>query len=193
MLAAQPAHALTVLVHSLVLATFYHDKSSVLVVTVKDESALPRSGIDADKTQAAQAMHGLRSELQAALPAEASDLWVWMTAQDQTKQLRYLAYCIAPALNVMQDRAMAHHTTSARPVEAAQPLAALLGLDMADWWQATAESFFASVSKAKLLEAVREAKGNEVAYRIEKMKKADAAVAAAAALDGTRWLPSLLR
>ena len=88
---------------------------------------------------------------------------------------------------------MAHHTTSARPVEAAQPLAALLGLDMVDWWQATAESFFAGVSKAKLLEAVHEAKGSEVAYRIEKMKKIDAVVAAATSLDGTRWLPILLR
>ena len=34
---------------------------------------------------------------------------------------------------------------------------------------------------------------NEAVYRIEKMKKADAVIAAAAALDGTRWLPSLLR
>jgi len=193
LLAAQPAHALTVLVHSLVLATFYQDRRSALVVTIRDESALPRSGIDADKTKAAEALHALRGELQSALPAEADDVWTWMTAQDQATQLRYLAYCIAPALNVMQDRATSPHTTSARPVEAAQPLAALLGLDMGDWWQATAENFFGSVSKATLLEAVNEGKGNEAVYRIEKMKKADAVVAAAAALDGTRWLPSLLR
>lgn len=192
-LAAQPAHALTALVHSLVLATFYHDQRSALVVTIRDESALARSGIDADKTQAVEALHALRSELQSALPAEADDVWTWMTAQDQATQLRYLAYCIVPALNVMQDRATSQHTTSARPVEAAWPLAMLLGLDMADWWQATAESFFAGVSKAKLLEAVNEGKGNEAVCRIEKMKKADAVIAAAAALDGTRWLPSLLR
>jgi len=41
--------------------------------------------------------------------------------------------------------------------------------------------------------SLREAKGNEVAPRLEKMKKADAIVAAAAALDGTHWLSSLLR
>lgn len=191
-LASQPAHALTALVHTLVLATFYHDKSSALVVTIKDESALPRSGIDADKTKAAQALHALHGDLQAALPAEAVDLWAWIVAQDQATQLRHLAYCIAPALNVMQDRAAAHHTTSARPVEAAQQLAALLGFDMADWWQATAESYFSGVSKAKLLEAVREARGSDVASCIESMKKAAAVTAAAAALDGTRWLPSLL-
>jgi ParB family chromosome partitioning protein len=49
------------------------------------------------------------------------------------------------------------------------------------------------VSKAKLIEAVREAKGDEASTRLEKLKKGDAVVAAATALDGTRWLPSLLR
>jgi len=180
-------------VHALVLTTFYHDDGSVLVVAIKDESALPRSGIDADKTKAAQRLHALRGELQAVLPSDASELWTWMTAQDQAMQLRYLAYCIAPVLNVMQDRSTSAQTTSRRPTDAVLPLAALLGLDMADWWQVTAENFCGAVSKAKLLEAVREAKGDEVAARLEKMKKADAVVAAAAALDGTRWLPSLLR
>ncbi|MBS0513920.1 MAG: ParB/RepB/Spo0J family partition protein [Proteobacteria bacterium] len=192
-LAAQPTHALSALVHALVLATFYHDDGSVLVVTIKDDSALQRSGIDADKTKAAQALHALRVELQAALPSDAAEVWTWIIAQEQATQLRYLAYCIAPSINVMQDRAMQAHTTSRRPLNAAQPLAALLGLDMADWWQPTAENFFGSVSKAKLLEAVYEGKGNEAVHRMEKMKKADAVAAAAAALDGTRWLPSLLR
>ncbi|MBS0216539.1 ParB/RepB/Spo0J family partition protein [Rudaea sp.] len=192
-LAAQPAHALTVLVHSLVLATFYHDTRSPLVVTIKDESALPRSGVDADKTKATEALHALRSELQSVLPVNAEDVWAWMTSQDQATQLCYLAYCIAPALNVMQDRASSSQTTSGRPLDAVPSLVALLGLDMADWWQASAENFFSSVSKATLLDAVREGKGNEAVYRIEKMKKADMVVAAATALDGARWLPSLLR
>jgi len=192
-LAAQPTHALSALVHALVLATFYHDDGSVLVVTIKDDSTLQRSGIDADKTKAAQALHALRVELQAALPSDAADVWAWIVAQEQATQLRYLAYCIAPTVNAMQDRATQAHTTSRRPIDAAQPLAALLGLDMVDWWQPTAENFCSGVAKAKLLEAVREAKGSEVAARLENMKKADAVVAAAAALDGTRWLPSLLR
>jgi len=192
-LAAQPEHALSALVHALVLATFYHDDSSVLVVTIKDDSALPRSGVDADKTKAAQALHVLHDELQSALPSDAADLWAWIIAQEQATQLRYLAYCIAPSVNVMQDRATHDCTTSRRPVAAAQPLAALLGLDMADWWQPTAENFCSGVARAKLLEAVREAKGSEVAECLESMKKAGAVAAAAAALDGTRWLPSLLR
>lgn len=192
-LASQPVHALTVLVHALVLAQFYSDKDTAIGITVRDECHLQRSGIDADKTKAAQALHVLRGELQESLPADAADLWGWIVAQEQATQLRYLAYCIAPSVNAMQDRATWTHTTSARPANAVQPLAVLLGLDMADWWQATPESYFAAVSKAKLIEAVNEAKGTECATRLEKMKKGDAVAAAAAALDGTRWLPSLLR
>jgi ParB family chromosome partitioning protein len=107
--------------------------------------------------------------------------------------LHYLAYCIAPSINVMQGRAMSENTSSARPVTASHALAGLIGLDMADWRQATAENFFGSVSKGKLVEAVRETKGNEAAARLEKMKKADAVAAASAAIEGTRWLPTLLR
>ena len=98
-----------------------------------------------------------------------------------------------PALNVMQERATSTHTTSARPVEVARPLAALLGLDMADWWQPTAENFCGGVSKAKLVEAVSEAKGKVAGEALAMMKKASAVTCAAEALDGTRWLPSLLR
>lgn len=192
-LASQPENALTALVHALVLAEFYHDKDTAIGITVRDECHLQRSGIDADKTKAVQALHVLRGELQEALPAEAADVWNWITAQDQVTQLRYLAYCIAPSVNAMQDRATVSHTTSAKPVEAVQALAALLGLDMADWWEATAENFCGSVSKAKLVEAVREVKGDSTAAALDGMKKAGAVTAAAAALEGTRWLPSLLR
>jgi ParB family chromosome partitioning protein len=68
-----------------------------------------------------------------------------------------------------------------------------LALDMADWWDATAENFFGSVSKAKLVEAVREVKGDSTAAALDGMKKAGAVTAAVAALEGTRWLPTLLR
>ncbi|MCE7949617.1 MAG: ParB/RepB/Spo0J family partition protein [Xanthomonadales bacterium PRO7] len=192
-LAAQPEHALTALVHALVLKEFYNDRHPVICITVRDECHLQRSGIDVDKTKAAQALHVLRAELQEALPADDADLWNWITAQDQATQLRYLAYCIVPSVNAMQDRATVSHTTSAQPVEAVQALAALLGLDMADWWEATAENFFGSVSKAKLAEAVREVKGDSTAAALDGMKKAGAVTAAAAALEGTRWLPTLLR
>jgi ParB family chromosome partitioning protein len=192
-LAAQPRHALTVLVHALVLATFYHDNGSLLGVTVRDECSVHRAGLDADATKAGQALHALERELRAALPAEAEALWTWVVAQDQATQLRYLAYCITPALNTLQDRATSESTTSRRPVAAWREVAALLNLDMADWWQATADTYCNAVSKAKLVEAVKQAKGKDAAAPLEIMKKTGAVTAAAIALEGTRWLPTLLR
>jgi ParB family chromosome partitioning protein len=182
-----------VLVHALVLATFYHDNGSLLGVTVRDECSVHRAGLDADATKAGQALHALERELRAALPAEADALWTWVVAQDQASQLRYLAYCIAPALNTLQDRSTSDRTTSRRPVAVWRELADLLGFDMADWWVATSESYCASVSKAQLVAAVEEASGKEAAEPLKMMKKAGAVTAASAALEGTRWLPSLLR
>jgi ParB family chromosome partitioning protein len=192
-LATQPVHALTALTHALVLAAFYDDRSTALDIAVRDEAHLQRAGGKFDETKASQALHVLRTELQAALPNDAADLWVWMVEQNQATQVKYLAYCIAPSVNAMQDRASCTHTYTQRPIAASHSLAALLGLDMADWWQATSENYFGSVSKAKLIEAVRDTKGDEESARLEKMKKGDAVAAAATALDGTRWLPSLLR
>jgi ParB family chromosome partitioning protein len=107
--------------------------------------------------------------------------------------LRYLAYCIAPSVNAVQERATDTHTSTRRAIATSHALAALIGFDMAKWWSASAENYFGAVSKAKLAEAVREAKGDEVAARIEKLKKGDGAKAAERELDGSRWLPTLLR
>ena len=47
--------------------------------------------------------------------------------------------------------------------------------------------------KAKMVEAVTQAKGDAAAKGIEKMKKAAAIAYASAALDGSGWLPAILR
>ena len=47
--------------------------------------------------------------------------------------------------------------------------------------------------KARILEAVREAKGEQAAQLIEDLKKADMAREAERLLDGSGWLPEPLR
>ncbi|MFZ1726591.1 MAG: hypothetical protein WAU13_08040, partial [Albidovulum sp.] len=47
--------------------------------------------------------------------------------------------------------------------------------------------------KARILEAVREAKGEDAANRIEDLKKAEMVTAAEDLLSGTDWLPEPLR
>jgi ParB family chromosome partitioning protein len=73
-------------------------------------------------------------------------------------------------------------------------LARAVGLDMAAaGWKPTVESYLGRVSKARILEAVREAKGEHSAQLIDHLKKTEMAKEAERLLDGTGWLPEPLR
>jgi len=60
-------------------------------------------------------------------------------------------------------------------------------------WQPTVENYLGRVTKARILEAVREARGAEAVERIAHLKKNDMAQAAERLLEGTGWLPEALR
>ncbi len=64
---------------------------------------------------------------------------------------------------------------------------------MADWWEATGDTYLGRVPKSQIAQALIEAVEAEVGSEVEKLKKADAVSRAQAALAGTRWLPELLR
>ena len=57
----------------------------------------------------------------------------------------------------------------------------------------TVDNYLGRVPKARILEAVREAKGEQSAQLIDHLKKADMAKEAERLLDGTGWLPEPLR
>jgi len=82
----------------------------------------------------------------------------------------------------------------ARAIAHADVLAGTVRLDMAKaGWTATGDSFLGRVTKARILEAVREAKGEDAADRIASLKKAEMVTAAEDLLSGTGWLPDPLR
>jgi ParB family chromosome partitioning protein len=73
-------------------------------------------------------------------------------------------------------------------------LAHAVGLDMAAaGWKPTVDSYLGRVPKARILEAVREAKGEHSAQLIDHLKKTEMAKEAERLLDGTGWLPEPLR
>lgn len=73
-------------------------------------------------------------------------------------------------------------------------LAAILSLDLtAAGWVPTAETYLGRVTKARILEAVREAKGEQAVQRLEGLKKGEMAEAAEQLLAGSGWLPEPLR
>lgn len=85
--------------------------------------------------------------------------------------------------NDARARAMAH----------ASRLAQAVRLDMSAQWTPTKENYLGRVTKARTLQAVREAKGEASAQPIDHLKKGDMADEAERLLADTSWLPAFLR
>ena len=60
-------------------------------------------------------------------------------------------------------------------------------------WVATGDSFLGRITKARILQAVQEAKGEAAADRIAHLKKPEMVIAAEELLAATGWLPEPLR
>ncbi|WP_428982463.1 hypothetical protein [Pseudochelatococcus contaminans] len=67
-----------------------------------------------------------------------------------------------------------------------------MALDMAAWWQPTADGYFQHVPKAAILEAVGEFAPEHVT-RLAKLKKGDIASEAERLADGTGWMPAIFK
>ncbi len=91
---------------------------------------------------------------------------------------------MAATVDVVTHRATTH--------QCGEELAQAVGLDMAAWWQPTAEGYFKHVSKAVILAAVGEFALDHVT-RLAKLKKADIASEAERLADGTGWMPAIFQ
>lgn len=139
----------------------------------------------------ARALTTLNAHWQGLLPRQARDLWPALVGLDADSRAALLAVCVGRSVNALVqpwDRrtgAVAH----------ADGLAAHLGLDMAagDGWVPTVGNYLGRVTKARILAAVREARGEAAAERIASLRKPEMAEAAEHLLAGTGWLPMPLR
>ena len=84
-------------------------------------------------------------------------------------------------------------TTEAGSQGIAAQVAATARLDMRSCWTVAPDSYLGRVPKALILEAVTEAAGAGVANRMAGRKKELMVADAAHALDGSGWLPAMLR
>ena len=76
----------------------------------------------------------------------------------------------------------------------ADRLATAVDLDMVSaGWVPTIDTYFGRVTKARIVGAVREAKGDQAADRIVPLKKPEMAAEAEMLLAGSGWLPEPLR
>ncbi len=188
--ARDPEVAMLAALHALALRLF-HRYGLDSCVEIEPRSALfgaqaPGLG-DMPYAQAVEARHAAWA---ARLPAAPEELWEALTGFDAESRAALFAHCVSLTVNAVHDpyrrrpRALAH----------GDALAATLGLDMSRaGWTVSTEAYLGRVAKARILEAVREAKGEAAAERIAGLKKPEMAEAAEALLEGSGWLPELLR
>jgi ParB family transcriptional regulator, chromosome partitioning protein len=184
-LAKQPNTAVVALVHALVLRTFYAPGArggSPLQVNLEPPE-LEREADDLVQTRAHAVMREQHERLSAYLPA-AETLFGWLLTQTEEARNELMAYCIARCLNGVQS------DDRRSPFD---EVAKAANLDMRDWWVATADGYFGSLPKSRILEAVGETAPPETVRALALLKKASLAKSAEEKLAGTGWLPAILR
>jgi len=189
-LANEPNVAFQAVLHALCLSAFYrHSSNSCLEITAKDSSFSAQAPGLAETTSA-RAIDARHEQWAKRLPENSADLWDALTAFDRENKTALFSHCAALTVNVVKEPwnrrpdAFAHGDQLARAVD----------LDMAAaGWRPTVENYLGRVPKVRIIEAVREAKGEHSARLIEHLKKADMAREAERLLDGAGWLPEPLR
>ena len=184
-LATNPKVALVAVTHALALSVLERTGYSVIQITGREPN-LTAAGEEIGKTAAAKEFAAATREATKGMPRESGKLWTWLMQQDQRRVLSILAVAAAHTVDAVERK-----FNGADRAHADQ-LAQALKLNMADFWQASAEGFFSRVSKDQTLAAVAEAAGKATADGMAGMKKAELATAAEKAVKGKGWVPAIL-
>lgn len=180
--------ALAALAHALaqrVLGDEYRRTGPALQITAQAAThALTSAADDLKAAPAWLAVQTARDTWIERLPADRSTWFSSFLELPQADLLEVVALCAALTVNALPSAGSAFE---------ANALAGAVGLDMADWWEPTAEGFLSHVSKAQIVAALKEAGPGFAADGVEAIKKDVLVNTALARLKGTRWLPVPLR
>jgi ParB family transcriptional regulator, chromosome partitioning protein len=124
----------------------------------------------------------------------------WLATLDDGRRAALLAHCVSFGVNALYEKGERYgrpgvsvHGVQQR-IAQADRLAHAVHLDMVEaGWRPTVDNYLGRVTKPRILEAVREAKGDQATQLIDHLKKAEMATEAERLLDGTGWLPEPLR
>jgi ParB family transcriptional regulator, chromosome partitioning protein len=189
-LANDPNIAFAAVLHALCLGTFYRMSSGTcLEISTKSASFNAQAPGLAD-TASAKAIDARHQQWAKQLPQHDDDLWVALVALDSDSQAALFAQCAALTINAV------HEPWNRNPqrLAHADALARAVNLDMAAaGWRPTVDNYLGRVPKARVLDAVREARGEASAQLIDHLKKLEMAKEAERLLTDTGWLPEPLR
>ena len=188
-LSADPEAAFLAATHALALTIFfgsaYHSCLDLTLRSAPIGSHAPGAG----EATAASSLQEAFGQWQLRLPQYPAELWGWLIAQSAEDRAALFAFCVGSGVNALY----LPYERRVAAFDHADRLAKHLALDMRDFWTPTAQNYFGKVTKTQILAAVREAKGEATAQMIDHLKKTDMAAEAERLLDGSGWLPEVLR
>jgi ParB family chromosome partitioning protein len=189
-LGEHPDIAFVAALHALCLKLFYRfAQDTCLELDVKSAGFGAQAPGLADSALAV-AFDARHQAWLSALPKEPADLWDGLMSFDTDSHQALFAHCVSLSVNAIYEGYHRKH----RALAHADRIAQAVDLDMvAAGWTPTLENYFGRVTKARILAAVREAKGARAGDRIEHLKKAEMAAQAETLLAGSGWLPEPLR
>lgn len=200
-LAGNPHIAITALLHKLVLDTFHRSSSSggCLEVSVR-HVFFSAQATDLKDSPSAMSVAERQKAWEVDIPQDEDALWVWLVHLDDASRTALLAHCVSYGVNALSEKVdryggsgISQHGLERR-LRQADRIAHAVGLDMAEaGWRPTVDNYLSRVTKPRILEAVREAKGEASAQLIDHLKKCDMAKEAERLLADTGWLPEPLR
>ncbi len=198
-LANAPNAAFLALLHALCLSVFRSHVQAGCVQIGVTQAWLGNAAPNLRETVWSQSIQQRHEQWADQLPSEPDELWSALAAMAHEERMTLLAHCVSLGVNALfeatkgYDGRISAHGVAQR-IAAADALAGVVGLDMAEaGWAPTVDNYLGRVTKPRIIEAVREAKGDATAVLIEHLKKGDMAREAERLLAGTGWLPEPLR
>ncbi|BAV50837.1 nuclease [Mesorhizobium loti] len=200
-LANDPATAFLAVLHKFVRDAFsrYSAQGVAMEVFVRG-TVFPVQSEGLRDTIYAHSIQARHEAWEKRLPTDVADLWDALSALTGSEQAELFAHCASLGVNALYERAdrcsngaISTHGVQQRLADA-DHLARAVGLDMiAAGWRPTVGNYLGRVTKARILEAVREGAGERASQLIDHLKKGDMAKEAERLLADSGWLPEPLR
>jgi ParB family transcriptional regulator, chromosome partitioning protein len=198
--ANNPHVATTALLHKLCLDTFQHAAAGNCLEASVRQVFFSIQPADLKDSPSAKAVAQRHEAWKTDVPKDDDALWDWLAALDDASRAALLAHCVSFGVNALYEKGdryggpgVSVHGVQRRLAQADR-LARAVGLDMIEaGWRPTVDNYLGRVTKPRILQAVREAKGEQSAQLIDHLKKAEMAKEAERLLEGTGWLPEPLR
>ncbi|MCF6126575.1 ParB/RepB/Spo0J family partition protein [Mesorhizobium sp. M7A.F.Ca.CA.001.07.2.1] len=200
-LANDPAIAYLAVLHKFVRDVFsrYRSQGVAMEVSVRG-TVFSAQSAELRDTPYAHAVEVRHAAWETRLPGGVDDLWDALAALTDDERAALFAHCASFGVNALYEKAdrygngaISAHGVQERLTEA-DHLARVVGLDMVDaGWRPTVGNYLGRVTKARIIEAVREGEGESAAQLIDHLKKDDMAKEAERLLADSGWLPEPLR